>query len=819
MCVLCMTYPNLKGPNCLDKLDAQGTQTTSNVAANLPSFTLDQQARYLTDGFWQDVGGQPHHFNVRAGGSITVNIAALRADNQDTARAALQTWSNATGIKFIETTGWAQIDFSEDQSGAYANSTTSSNGLIVSSIVNVEANWSNGSWYKLQTFVHEIGHAIGLGHGGNYNGSANFGTDASYQEDSWQKSIMSYFDQNDNPYDTAAFAFAITPMLADILATQTLYGVSSGVNTGNDTYGDFRTVFAAGTDVVQGTAATIFDSGGIDTFNFSLRSADQKIDLRAEAFSSIDGVAGNLAIARGVVIENAITGGGSDTLIGNDAANRLEGGAGNDTILGGGGNDILVGGADRDDLDGGAGTDTALFAGLSTAYQALYNADFALNGILRMTDMATGAVDTLRSIEKLSFDDVTLDVTALLENMKGRFGTIKAGEADSHLTVLSARSDDTWVRSAYEIDGAFTATATARFDSLNAGAWQRIFDFGNGPAADNIWLGQVGRSDDMAFAIVKGSTSYQIVANDVIVEGQTATWSARVNANGLMQLSKDGKVVAEGQGTVPDDVGRADELIGRSAWANDTPLIGQVSNVQVVNGSPVTSGGGTSGSGGTTSGTAPSSTKLPDANLHLSGLSDGQQDFLISLYIGAFGRTPEYSGLAYWADELAANLKTGMAQNTANLLVGQNMYKAGAQNGEGGTQLQTAEYVTFAYNNALGRQADQAGYDYWVNDLSAARISRGDFLTTFLTAGMNATRDADFLISRIAVGEFAAQKHVSGAGAPGIDSKAILSSVTDPASAQTVINGIIQKYGAASAEITQIQVTGNSAQTSDIFYV
>ena len=53
-------------------------------------------------------------------------------------------------------------------------------------------------------------------------------------------------------------------------------------------------------------------------------------------------------------IDNAIGGSGNDTIIGNEIANVLNGGAGNETITGGGGNDTII---------GGSGTDTAVYSG------------------------------------------------------------------------------------------------------------------------------------------------------------------------------------------------------------------------------------------------------------------------------------------------------------------------------------------------------------------------------------------------------------------------------------------------------------------------
>jgi serralysin len=130
-----------------------------------------------------------------------------------------------------------------------------------------------------------------------------------------------------------------------------------------------------------------------------------------------------------------------------------------------------------------------------------------------------------------------------------------------------------------EIDGAFTMFAEARFDNLAGGHYQRLFDTGNGRDSDNIWVGQVGNGDDMAFEILTGSVKHQITAHDVIVQGETADWQASVTDGGYMRLFKNDHLVAEGQGAAPLDVTRADDLIGQSNWTWDTPLIGKVSDL------------------------------------------------------------------------------------------------------------------------------------------------------------------------------------------------------------------------------------------------
>jgi hypothetical protein len=97
------------------------------------------------------------------------------------------------------------------------------------------------------------------------------------------------------------------------------------------------------------------------------------------------------------------------TSFGSSAANTLRGGRGADPLDGGGGNDILDRGRGNDTLDGGEGPDRALFDGrwADTTWRAL-SAD---------TIEATGAafgIDTLRAIEWLVFDDITVDRLTLI---------------------------------------------------------------------------------------------------------------------------------------------------------------------------------------------------------------------------------------------------------------------------------------------------------------------------------------------------------------------------------------------------------------------
>jgi serralysin len=368
--------------------DAYSTETGRyllSATENNPTgmvFTVDEMAWQLINNGVSFFGStEAAAFNVGVDGALTVNIDGLSSDGRFLAQEALRAWTAVTGITFTVVSGSAEITFDDNQAGAFANTFTSGT-TITSSTVNVGPDWLTAfgttlTSYSFETYIHEIGHALGLAHGGNYNGSASYGTDNFYLNDSLAWTIMSYMNAYEDEFDFgnpgdvntyvgASLRYVFTPQIVDIIAIQHLYGPHTGAFTGNTTWGfNSNTGITAIDNAVQSgalMAMTVYDSGGIDTLDMSGATVNQTITLFAESLSSVLGGVHNLGIGRGVVIENAIGGNQNDTIFGNDVANTLRGNAGADTLYGGGGNDHLIGGLGSDTMFGGDGFDFAWYS-------------------------------------------------------------------------------------------------------------------------------------------------------------------------------------------------------------------------------------------------------------------------------------------------------------------------------------------------------------------------------------------------------------------------------------------------------------------------
>jgi len=374
MCDLCSH--GLKSP--ADHFLQSGDGSGSAVSASKPSFGWDQAGDHIAKWGWGFAESSPVTYAFRASNSLDPGFERFDANLIAQTEAALDLWADIANISFERvgtgTTGEnaysneASMLFSGDtDSGgygwAYYPGSRVKESLSGDVFLNTSATYFNdvslGS-YEFLAIIHEIGHAIGLGHPGSYNGgSPTYANDAEYAEDSRQYSVMSYFAASNTGADHN-WTFGATPLLHDIAAAQELYGANWTTRADDTVYGFNATagrdsyMIGSGSDDV---VFAIWDGGGNDTLDLSGYRFEQVIDLNEEAFSSAGGLTFNIAIARGVVVENALGGSLTDTIIGNAADNFLWGRAGADEIFGGASDDTINGGSSNDRLFGGEGND------------------------------------------------------------------------------------------------------------------------------------------------------------------------------------------------------------------------------------------------------------------------------------------------------------------------------------------------------------------------------------------------------------------------------------------------------------------------------
>ncbi len=344
---------------------------------------------------------------VRIGDGKTGESAgwtAMQADQTAAATKAFAIWNElAAGLTLTATTDQSKADITFGYSSTTTKGTTytvptldavDTTGADPTKPITHQAVWMSTSnpgvatgslglsGRGLDTYLHEIGHSLGLSHPGPYDVSnataPTYEADAVFAQDTRQYTIMSYFEgETANAGWTVAgnTYFPSTPMVYDIAAVQQKYGANFNTRASDTVYGYNSTAGQDTYDFKTDThpVFTIWDGGGTDTIDASGYAGAQVIDLTPGAYSSVLGLKDNIAVALPAgtynpggtgndLIENAIGGGGADTLTGNSANNILVGNGGDDTLLGMTGADTLEGGDGDDVLDGG-GTGNGVFAG------------------------------------------------------------------------------------------------------------------------------------------------------------------------------------------------------------------------------------------------------------------------------------------------------------------------------------------------------------------------------------------------------------------------------------------------------------------------
>lgn len=296
----------------------------------------------------------------------------------------LQQQINVTFVEVADTaTGFGTMRFSNNNqatSSGYAmlpNSTSTDLDADTWIAIGNDQGLAIGG-YNWMTLVHEIGHAIGLNHPGNYNaGEASNGTEVGnflgVNEDAFFNSVMSYRQSAQSIQDTWFMPY-------DMLTLRYLYGTKAFA-TQDDVY-KYK-------DNAGLSASNIVDDGGNDTLDFSEVTSGVTIHLTPGAYSSVgknssgSATLANLTTSFDAVIENVIGTAAADIIVGNTAANLITGGAGDDKV------------------DGAAGIDTLKL----TSAKSAYTLTKTTTGFTIQDNAGTDGTDTFSNVERLVFSD------------------------------------------------------------------------------------------------------------------------------------------------------------------------------------------------------------------------------------------------------------------------------------------------------------------------------------------------------------------------------------------------------------------------------
>jgi len=408
--------------------------------------------------------------------------------------------------------------------------------------------------YYFTTALHELGHAVGLKHSQEAGGPANVAVPSAHDDSEY--TVMSYRSyvggSTTSGYTNEAYGYSQTYMANDILALQTMYGADYATQSSNTVYTWNATT---GQEFINGVGQlapgggvggsanriyeTVWDGGGVDTYDLSNYTTNLSINLNPGAssvFSSTQlAYLGDGHYASGNVynaylyngdarsyIDNAIGGSGNDTIIGNAIANTLNGGSGNDTITGGAGNDTII---------GGAGTDTAVYSGSRANYTISYNATTQTFTLVDLRSGSPDGTDTATGVEYFKFGGATVAASSLVPSAIETFGSTSVAltNGNYYLNNISTGSGPTLKYAGATVIAAnYSTWSVIGAEQVSGGGYDVVWK-NSANAHYSVWS-----TDSTGNFITTLGSASEMLGTDTALKGLEPTLQQDLNGDGTI---------------------------------------------------------------------------------------------------------------------------------------------------------------------------------------------------------------------------------------------------------------------------------------------
>ncbi len=647
------------GINSIDALAAHSWNATQRTAAKV---TYSFMTALPPDATAEDAEG----------------FAPLTSMQQQAVRDCFALWSAVADIVFTEVKGEGgaagQIRLASNnqnaaESAGYSDfpSDGAADAYVYTYFNNMDASNSklNPGDYGLLTFIHELGHAIGLKHPGNYNGS-NGSSDGPYlpqAKDTTDYSVMSYYDGKAylNNFKSPA-----SPMMYDIQAVQYLYGPNLRYRVGNDSY-----AFSDNSPPV-----CIWDAGGENTLDFSACTTPTVMNLRDGSFSSTSADMGNISIAVGVRMQNAIGGKAHDDIFMADY---------NGTVNSGAGDDAITLGSGQITVDAGDGTDSITLSGVQKSYVIQRLSNTAESALL-ISSVEPNIRYTVKNVESIRFSDATVNPQAINTSpflQKPLHDTFAGLGKELHFNIASNSFVD------YDPGDKLSYRITSA-DGKALPSWLKF------------------SSETLSFTGTP--TSYGTVAINLLAEDSAGHASSASFHISTVQ-NYGAEFTASGLGNQTFTAGAGLDQILYPGNRSDYTITAKGNGVFAV----------AKGNSNADTLSGIDRIKFSDASVALD-VGKGHAGVAYGLYQAAFNRTPDASGLGFWINAL----DTGVAAIDIMKTFITSPEFVSTYN-----QLDNAGFVNQIYQNVLHRQADAGGLNFWLDGINSGKAGRADVVNFF----------------------------------------------------------------------------------------